>query len=240
MEVSPAPESAPLLETPQSQPMTATASSSSQPGLLENGDLNPSGPYGTRSRNRTGGVRPNYAEDKDLDFDLEDTAKYARTNPKRSGSTAAMTAAPTVDSNVVSEANSVRSGFSSINMSAPSANEKASEQHLTGSSTTSAHAPAPSKKRKHPGGNHHHHSGANSPWTAASAPRAKAGAQHQPRAYVETNTMSFERCGAKLNAKNELVADDGTALAANGTSSMSSSRLDPPVLTLLRSCLLCL
>src|ERR1700760_4678107 len=54
----------------QSQPMTATASSSSSlPPPLENGDNAASG-YGTRSRNRTGG-RPNYAEDKELDLEIE-------------------------------------------------------------------------------------------------------------------------------------------------------------------------
>ena len=58
-------------------------------------------PYGTRSRNRTGASRPNYAEDKDLDMDLYDYGDRRDGDPKKApgkqpGPTAsvAQTAAP--------------------------------------------------------------------------------------------------------------------------------------------------
>src|ERR1700709_2427937 len=68
----------------QSQPMTATGSSSSLQPPLENGDSAASG-YGTRSRNRTGGARPNYAEDKEVDLEIEAAAKPSRTSKRSSG-----------------------------------------------------------------------------------------------------------------------------------------------------------
>jgi hypothetical protein len=37
------------------------------------------------------------------------------------------------------------------------------------------------------------------------------------KGFVETNMMSFSGCGRKLNAKKQLVADDGTTVQANGT-----------------------
>ena len=104
-DASPRPENATTptaLDTSlQSQPMTATASTSSslQPPL-ENGD-NPSS-YGTRSRNRTGGPRPNYAEDKELDLEIEALSKPIRSSKRSS-------AAATI------EQHSNGSGFAAVN-----------------------------------------------------------------------------------------------------------------------------
>ncbi|KAG7292553.1 hypothetical protein NEMBOFW57_002588 [Staphylotrichum longicolle] len=52
---------------PQPQPMEKPSAAGSQPS-----------PYGTRSRNRTGAARPNYAEDKDLDLDNYDAYPQQR------------------------------------------------------------------------------------------------------------------------------------------------------------------
>ncbi|KAK4205314.1 hypothetical protein QBC40DRAFT_292144 [Triangularia verruculosa] len=43
-------------------------------------------PYGTRSRNRTGAARPNYAEDRDLDMDLFEPAHKKDTDSKKAAS----------------------------------------------------------------------------------------------------------------------------------------------------------
>lgn len=200
MDVSPAPEPAlPLpLDTPQSQPMTATASSSSLQPPIENGDGSTSGPYGTRSRNRTGGSRPNYAEDRELDIELEALPSKVGRSSKRS---------------TASEQQSASSGFMAVNNSLsdlPSDNGPP-----TNSSTPApAAAPAPSKKRKHPGSNHTVASNSN----VASSSRSRQTAAVPFKGYVETNMMSFQRCGRRLNAKKQLVADDGTTVQANGKS----------------------
>lgn len=182
------------LETnPQSQPMTATVSSSSslQP-TLENGDSAASG-YGTRSRNRPGG-RPNYAEDKELDLEIEALSKPSRSS-KRS--------APTSDQQPVTD------GFATVNGIGPS--DKPVETMPVATSSPAA-APAPSKKRKHPGSNHT----VTTASTSSNSSRTKHAMSIPFKGYVETNMLSFSRCGSKLNAKRQLVADDGTAIQANG------------------------
>ncbi|KAG9772798.1 hypothetical protein KCU88_g6051, partial [Aureobasidium melanogenum] len=196
MDVSPAPEPALALDTPQSQPMTATASSSSQPPPVENGDGSGAGPYGTRSRNLTGASRPNYAEDKELDLDLEPPPKVSRSSKRVSAAN--------------SEHQSTSSGFATVNHSnaahhienAPTARPSTPAQASTSTS---------SKKRKQPGS--HHTVGANS--SAGTNSRLKQLTTVPFKGYVETNMMSFSKCGRKLNDKKQLVADDGTTVGVN-------------------------
>ncbi len=219
MDVSPAPETALPLETPQSQPMTATASSSSQNPPQENGSAGTSAIYGTRSRNRTG-TRPNYAEDKDLDLELE--AKEASPKTSRSNKRSSAAAAPAAVASVA-EQHTTSSGFAAINHSVV---DLASDNVPTGGTSTpvSAAAPAPSKKRKHPGSSHsvatNHAMPANS--------RSRHAAPMPLKGFVETNMMSFSKCGRKLNAKKQLVADDGTAVQTNGTSLGTVSSRNKP------------
>ncbi|KIX06521.1 uncharacterized protein Z518_04497 [Rhinocladiella mackenziei CBS 650.93] len=196
MDVSPAPETALPFDTPQSQPMTATASSSSQHLPLENGDGPASGPYGTRSRNRTGGTRPNYAEDKELDIELETLPKISRSSKRPSATACEQPPAP--------------SGFASVNHSnGDQLPEHAPAGHS--STPTPASTPALSKKRKHPGS--HHTVASNSNMVSSSRSRHTTSVPF--KGYVETNMMSFTRCGQRLNAKKQLVADDGTIVQAN-------------------------
>lgn len=207
MEVSPAPDAVPTLESLQSQPMTATASSSSQNPPPDLGDGNNAVPYGTRSRNRTGGIRPNYAEDKELDLEIEAAGRYSKSTSKKTTSA--------VVSTLANENTSVQSEFASVNAS-NSSSEKAS-----GSVSASPHvaSQATSKKRKQPGSNTTVGTNATS---TMSVTRTRPTTTNSSRSYVETNMMSFERCNARLNAKKQLVADDGTVLAHNGINSQSS------------------
>jgi hypothetical protein len=55
---------------------------------------------------------------------------------------------------------------------------------------------------------------------------------------VETNMMSFEKHGRRLNGKKQLVADDGTTLEANGKN--RSECIACRSLTRSRSRLLCM
>ncbi|EXJ85434.1 hypothetical protein A1O1_05798 [Capronia coronata CBS 617.96] len=196
MDVSPAPEPALSLDTPQSQPMTATASSSSQPPPVENGDGSNLGPYGTRSRNRAGGARINYAEDKELDLDLEPTHKVGRTSKRASAAN--------------SEHQPMSSGFAAINhLNAEQRSESAAASRP--STPLPASAPAPSKKRKQPGSQHTGAAHSN----MGGASRSRQTTSVPFKGYVETNMMSFSKCGQRLNEKKQLVADDGTTVQAN-------------------------
>jgi hypothetical protein len=180
-------------DLPQSQPMTATHSASSQNPDGDNGDINAAAPYGTRSRNR--GPRINYADDKELDLEIEATGRITKGNSKKSAAVGASTPA-------------VNNGFSAINSVSISNGEAPAQQSPAPSAPVSA--PAASKKRKQPG---------TSAAASGTTTPFSAGQRHQPAQlphYVASNMMSFRKCGGRLNAKKQLVADDGTALAADG------------------------
>ena len=195
---SPAPGALAAQDLPQSQPMTASASNSSLNQGAENGDDNQN-VYGTRSRNRTGGARPNYSDDKELDLEIEATGRIGKAAPKRAAAVSASNAA-------ASQANA---GLATVNTSPVASGEVAPHPAATLSVPA---ASATSKKRKQPGSN----------TTVVTAPPPSAYALDTRSrfsgvaAYVETNMMSFRRSGSRLNAKKQLVADDGTALAADG------------------------
>lgn len=197
VDVSPAPEPAPSLDTPQSQPMTASASSSSQHPPGENGDGS-AGPYGTRSRNRTGGTRINYAEDKELDIDLEPVPKVSRSSKRASAAN--------------TEHQPTSSGIAVINNNNNGQQPESAAAARPSTPVTSS-TPAPSKKRKQPGS--HHTVAANSTVGGSSRPRQATSVPF--KGYLETNMMSFSKCGQRLNDKKQLVADDGTTVQANGT-----------------------
>lgn len=212
---APAPDPAGPEDQPQSQPMTASHSASSQNPDVENGDLNAAAPYGTRSRNR--GPRINYADDKELDLEIEAAGRIGKGASKKS---AASNAASTP----------VNNGFSAINSVSISNGDASAQQPPA--AVSQAPAPAPSKKRKQPGS-----SAAASGTTTPFA----IGSRHAPTQslhYLTSSMMSFSKCGGRLNAKKQLVANDGTTLAADG---------EPPAhsllcaqLTDLRPCLPCL
>lgn len=77
---------------------TSSSSSGSNPADAKDAATGPS-PYGTRSRNRTGRARPNYAEDKDIDSDLFDAAPERKDDgdAKRSTRLANNSSNPTQD-----------------------------------------------------------------------------------------------------------------------------------------------
>lgn len=158
--------------------------------------------YGTRSRNKTGNARPNYAEDQEMDFEYSSST----TTKKKP---AAESADPTQSTSEVKRAREFA--------------------HLIGGSTegtpSSAHDPAnkestpvsnPSKKRKAAGPpvmSAQLPPAANSPLPSASRKVAA-----QPSTARETNVMTFTKHKSCLNKKGELTADDGTKLSANGKS----------------------
>ena len=80
----------------QSQSMTRTASRSSTNSVKEHNPSDPAAPYGTRSRNRVNGSRPNYADEPDLDLDALNSQNDTneRIDSARKASTASGTATP--------------------------------------------------------------------------------------------------------------------------------------------------
>ena len=197
---SPTPGAFAAHDLPQSQPMTASASNSSLNQGAENGD-DSSNVYGTRSRNRTGGARPNYADDKELDLEIEATGRISKAASKKSAAVSANNAA-------ASQANA-NAGFSTVN---PSTAADADPPPQPTAILSAPSASVPSKKRKQPGSNT-----TVAPTPAPSAYTLDTRTRFSgPASYVETNMMSFHTSGSRLNAKKQLVADDRSTLAADG------------------------
>lgn len=208
MDFSPAPDAAPSESVPQSQPMTATASNSSEHPPTESHDANAAAPYGTRSRNRPTGSRPNYADDKELDLEIEAAGKISKST-KKTAAAAAMQQQQHSPSTEPDTHPRNSGATNAVNGGAPGVNGITT---VPGSGHYDVLPPVQptSKKRKAPGSN----------TTVTSAPassiRTKSATVSHARSFTETNMMSFDRCGYRLNAKQQLVADDGTALERNG------------------------
>jgi len=219
----PPPESAgkpPLIE---SQPMTTSSSSSSLPPDHQMDKTNAS-PYGTRSRNRTGNPRPNYAEDRELDME------YEWTSARKSQGTSAPIAPNNVqsgDSDKASAGNTRRSSTTMPNGLVPGSKSMApntQNTNLPGMSTFSAYPeanngpalPALTRKRKAPGSVPvASHSSSIVTSSAAAGISRRNGASPQASRLRMTNLMTFENCQGYLK-NGKLKADDGTVLAVNG------------------------
>ncbi|CAG8954136.1 hypothetical protein HYFRA_00009240 [Hymenoscyphus fraxineus] len=202
------------IDTPstESQPAKKSSSVSSNPPTLketEGGDSGVEVQYGTRSRNRAGKLRPNYAEDSGMDAEFE----VAPTGKEKSGRKAVQ-AAEAASSNGLDAG---KPAIAAPKLPAPESEQQLAQNNhhkdpIPGTSTFSAHptAPAPTKKRKAANQN-----AAAAAQSSNSAPRkSNAAAQVVPTGVRETNMLSFENCGGRLK-DGKLIADDGTVLEIN-------------------------
>lgn len=211
-----APENLPV-RTAVSQPMTASTSSSSNPSLKD-ATTGTASPYGTRSRNRAGVSRPNYAEDRETEMEFEvqpagedDTRKAVRAGAGDSRSTPAQ------------EPVTIRRGLQTDHNTN---GQIVTKDHIPGTSTFSASpvaftATQPSKKRKANGQPVPSSSNTLLPIINS----ASSGSQMNTRrasiaiqsvtGFRESNMLSFENCAGRLK-DGKLVADDGTTLGVNG------------------------
>ncbi|KAI0555342.1 hypothetical protein F4679DRAFT_578728 [Xylaria curta] len=183
-------------------------------------------PYGTRSRNR-GQTRPNYAEDRDLDVEMEDAfPEKKEEEPKKGGRQANAATNGTGDANKAT-ASSSRKGVAADDSKTASSHSTGKDAQSTSSATANAIAPATSsstsKKRKATtqATTNHVHSQTSTPTPTPSTSLvtgtrrgAAQGAAHASAGYGETNMLSFEKCGG-IPKNGKMVADDGTVLEAN-------------------------
>jgi hypothetical protein len=215
---SEAPESFPAPEA-VSQPMTASSSTSSNPSSKD-ATTGTASPYGTRSRNRAGISRPNYAEDREMEMEFEaqpareeESRKIARSTDPRPTTT--------LDSN--GPANMSRR-TSTIDNNANGYNLQ--KDHIPGTSTFAANptavvaAPA-SKKRKATGQPTPNGSTILLPIISTASTGSQANtrrasiATQSGTAFRDSNMLSFDDCGGHVK-DGKLVADDGTILGVNG------------------------
>jgi hypothetical protein len=196
----------------ESQP-TAAASASEA-----NGSAAGFPTYGTRSRNRTGGARINYAEDKELDVDFEVTSSKdnaGRKNNKSTDSTGAGEATSTTN-------NSRRATTNDSEGTSLQNGHKDSSPAATSLAASNGTPQPASKKRKiagQPPVASSTASQAQTPLSVTPAPQVPSSKAYPAPQLVpgfrESNMLGFERCGGRLKHK-VLVADDGTRLQVNG------------------------
>ncbi|APA09201.1 hypothetical protein sscle_04g039710 [Sclerotinia sclerotiorum 1980 UF-70] len=202
------------LRDSESHPVTATnATSSNRP----NKDAGASGmggaAYGTRSRNRTSASRINYAEDKEMDVDIEIAAqekevrKAARVNDSRSS---------TSTDNGSSTAATKKTVASELEPVATTQNNN--KEPIPGTSTFSANPSVPttqnSKKKKPPAQTAAVAASSSSQNVVQNGSLVHTTTPRASMAMHESNMLSFDNCGARLK-DGKLVADDGTVLSVN-------------------------
>jgi hypothetical protein len=217
---SEAPENLPA-RTAVSQPMTASTSSSSSNPSLKDTTIGTASPYGTRSRNRAGASRPNYAEDREteIEFDVQpvgedDTRKMVRTSTSDPRST------------MIQEPAGSTTGRRAPQVDYNGNGQALSKDHIPGTSTFSANPSAgiatqPSKKRK--ATSQPVSSSANtllpiinsSSSGSQTTTRRASIATQSIKGFRESSMLSFENCAGRLK-DGKLVADDGTMLGVNG------------------------
>lgn len=201
-----------------SQPMSLSNSTSSNPSTKDLG-TGSAAPYGTRSRNRTGISRPNYAEDKELDteFEVAPTVKDQLGRKARAADTGASEGGK-------SSSNRKGAGHEEDQITTMQSNSKDS---IPGTSTFSANpigaataATTPtlnSKKRKAAAQstNSQQQAPTQTTFPVQSVTRRSSMAAQVTAGFRETNMLTFETCAGRLKGK-KLVADDGTILEVNG------------------------
>jgi len=191
-------------------------------------------PYGTRSRNRTGNARINYAEDKDIEMDNYDYY-HSKTNPDGSGKK------PSRQSTAAANGDGPLRGSGSRKLglddgkSAGSSQNGSREQSSSnggggggGGSSTAASQPAQasvalqpsSRKRKATTTQSATASSMSSP-AVMSTKRIGNAMQVTGPPLRETNLMTFEHSNARPE-NGRMKADDGTVLEPNGESSKAS------------------
>jgi hypothetical protein len=197
-----------------SVPMTATTSASSEVGAESS---TPSAPYGTRSRGRNGGPRPNYAEDRDLDLEFEMTSpapasKAGTSSSKRQTAANSVNGSPATESEKAPSV-STRRGQATANGAHSNSGAK---DAIPGTSSFSANLNASngpssgSRKRKQPPG-----SGGSTAVNGSKRGSTTGSGAESLHDYRYSNMMTFENSGARLK-NGQLKADDGTSLSVNG------------------------
>ncbi|OTB08829.1 hypothetical protein M426DRAFT_162500 [Hypoxylon sp. CI-4A] len=209
-----------------SQPMTKSTSSGSNPSAKDAAAMTGPSPYGTRSRNR-GQARPNYAEDKDMDVEMYDAyPEKKEEDHKKSSKQNGTTTNGTGDA--PKPANStVRKGATEDSKVNGTSHATTKDSHpttnATSNSVSTTTTSGQSKKRKanaqSTANNAHSHTSTPAPTAPVATGTKRNGVHTTPVpqntvGYKETNMLSFQSSNA-LPKDGKMIADDGTVLEAN-------------------------
>lgn len=175
--------------------------------------------YGTRSRNRPGRLRPNYAEDTEMDFEMTAAATNGNTSDPPSREPAAADSGPLSGVSGKKGSTPAQSNASWGN-SGPNSKDNPANPNISGASLVAASTPptaaqptTTAKRRK----NATTTNGTPQNAVAPSHAGPKRGNQTTPAANSsrETNMLTFEITGAILK-NGRMEADDGQTVSING------------------------
>lgn len=204
------PPSAPPVQAASEQPQATSLSTSAAPNNSDKEAtvVGPS-PYGTRSRNRPGTSRINYAEDVEMDFEL------AQPPPKASSNKSTVTSARASKSPPDDDASNKTA---TAHTSAWSSTQK--DSSIPGTSTFSANpnstaTHAPPRKRKAAGAATAANGNVTNNTTSLQQTTRRATTALSHQGARETNMYTFEKSKAILK-NGRLEADDGTVFAVDG------------------------
>lgn len=177
-------------------------------GVEKDAGVDSAAPYGTRSRNRSGNPRPNYAEDKDIEMDNYDYYDKKENDGTKKSSRLAASATANGDS---ARGPGSRKPAAEDSKAAPAQNGT-KESNATAAPISQSAQPAASRKRKAAA------SGQSSA-TSTAAPSRRAGNATPTGAtnWPDSNMLTFENCKG-MPKNGQLIADDGTTLEPNGKS----------------------
>ncbi|KAH7076591.1 hypothetical protein BKA63DRAFT_510354 [Paraphoma chrysanthemicola] len=194
----------------------ANGTSNSAPSSSKDPEENGAAPYGTRSRNRPGRSRPNYAEDTEMDFEMAAPATNGNiSDPPSRNSVVADSGQPSGVSSKKGSAPAQGNG----SWGNPGANtrDEPPNPNISGTSAVAAvtqpsTAQATTKRRKNAAaatnGTHQ-----NSAAPTQTAPKRGNQVMVANNAR-ETNMLTFENTGAILK-NGQMVADDGQTVSVN-------------------------
>ncbi|KAI9931605.1 putative PHD type zinc finger protein with BAH domain-containing protein [Aspergillus wentii] len=200
------------VDEPNPQPMTTSASPSEVAGAEPPSSSATPAPYGTRSRGRNA-PRPNYAEDRDIDMDLEVANPGSKSSKRSSGVAPNNTINGSKPEGEKTTSSNTRKSLTAVNgaTSTPSAKES-----IPGTSSFSAKpddgnsSSNSSRKRKQPASTPNNSNTTN----GNAAKKIFTTAPGIVQGQSETNMVTFENSGARLK-DGKLKADDGTTFAVN-------------------------
>ena len=204
-----------MSEAQEASDNAQSSSSLSAAQLQHSSEMSGPSPYGTRSRNRTGSTRPNYAEDKEVDMDFE-WSSNKKTNTPITNSAQQVDSDNNKSSGPGTRRSTGNAGL--ITSKTGGAGSTAPKESIPGMSTFSvnsdSNATVPQgKKRKAPGGNMSAlgvsgHSSSHGPGRKSHASTSTSNAR-------ESNMYSFDRSQGYLK-HGKLKADDDTTFSING------------------------
>ena len=212
------------MRQPESQPMTASNSTSSNPSTNDNAS-GTAATYGTRSRRTTTITRPNYAEDKELDaeFELAPVKEPKMRKSTKGGMDIAPVPADT-DSGRNVKPPQIEAPEEDLIVSMPSHYK----DPIPGTSTFSAKPTTKKRKAANqpppPEAFRPYHVPQSNYFVPQPTTRKSGHAAELVSGIRESNMLSFDNCQGRLKGQ-KLVADDGTVLEINGM--LQNTALEP-------------